>query len=203
MACFASQTPGFEVLPHLVRMISKGSPITLQELADEGSLPVADLESMLRSQPGTDWDEAGRLVGFGLTLRPTTHRFTVAGRVLYTFCATDALLFTHILGEPAVAESVCPVTSQPIRIDLTPGAVVSIDPPDAVVSQILNPALLGDLRHNICDQGHFFASADAADGWMREHPEGQVLTVEEAFDRCRRDVEELGWLPRSAQERAS
>ncbi|MGH3026309.1 MAG: organomercurial lyase, partial [Gaiellaceae bacterium] len=128
VAAFVSELPSFEVVPHLVRTIAKGAPVSIQDLADAASLPVGDVERMLRDQPGTDWDENGRLVGFGLTLRQTAHRYTFAGRVLYTFCATDALLFTHILGEPAVAESNCPTTSIPIRIELTPAAVVSMDP---------------------------------------------------------------------------
>jgi alkylmercury lyase len=198
IAGFVSELSGFEVVPYLVRVIARGLPVSIQELADTASLPVGDVERMLRAQPGTDWDEHGRLVGFGLTLRPTAHRYTIAGRVLYTFCATDALLFTHILGEPAVAESTCPVTSTPIRIELTPSAVVSIDPAGAVVSQLFSPSLLGDLRHNVCDHGHFFASTDAATGWVSEHPDGRVLTVADAFEQSRQDIEKLGWLAQPA-----
>ncbi|MGH2862055.1 MAG: organomercurial lyase [Solirubrobacteraceae bacterium] len=123
---FVSELPGYEVIPYLVCMIAKGAPVSIQELADVASLPVGDVERMLRAQPGTDWDEDGRLAGFGLTLRRTGHRYTVAGRVLYTFCATDALLFTHLLGEAAVADSVCPATSTPVRIELTPSAIVTV-----------------------------------------------------------------------------
>lgn len=34
------------------------------------------------TDPGTDWDENGDVVGFGLTQRPTAHRFIVSGRTL-------------------------------------------------------------------------------------------------------------------------
>lgn len=197
IAGFVSELSAFEVVPHLVRTIARGAPVSIQELADTASLPVGDVERVLRSQPGTDWDEDGRLVGFGLTLRPTAHRYTVAGRGLYTFCATDALLFTHILGEPALAESTCPATSVPIRLELTPGAVVSMDPAGAVVSQLFDRSLLADLRHHVCDHGHFFASAGAAAGWAREHPDGRVLTVADAFEQSRLDIEKLGWLPQT------
>lgn len=201
VASFVSELPGFEVVPYLVRTIAKGAPVSIQELADAASLPVGDVERMLRGQSGTDWDDDGRLVGFGLTLRPTAHRYTIAGRVLYTFCATDALLFTHILGEPALAESNCPATSVPIRIELTPRAVVSMDPAGAVVSQLFDRSLLEDVRHNVCDHGHFFASADAASGWASEHPDGRVLTIADAFEQSRFDIEKLGWLPQPATTR--
>jgi alkylmercury lyase len=55
-------------------------PVTLDRLAAASSWPVRDVESALRRHPGMDWDELGRLVGFGLTLRPTPHRFTFDGR---------------------------------------------------------------------------------------------------------------------------
>jgi alkylmercury lyase len=201
VAGFVAELPGYEVVPHLIRRIAKGTPVSLRELAETASLPVGDVERMLRGQPGTDWNEDGQLVGFGLTLRPTAHRYTVNGRVLYTFCATDALLFTHILGEPAVAESTCPFTSTPVRIELSPSAVVSISPASTVVSQLFNPSLLGDLRHNVCDHGYFFASMDAATGWVGEHPDGRVLAVADAFEQSRLDVEKLGWLPEPVRTR--
>lgn len=202
VASFLSEMPGFEVIPHLVRTIAKGQPVSIQEVADLASQPIGDVAQMLRSQPGTDWDDDGRLVGFGLTLRPTAHRFVAAGRTSYAFCATDTLLFAHILGEHAVVESVCPATSLPIRIELTPTAVVSIDPASAVVSQPrLDSTLLGDVRHNLCDHGHFFASGDAASGWTAAHPDGSVLTVAEAFEQSRRDIEQLGWLHQPAATR--
>jgi alkylmercury lyase len=195
IASLVPELPGYEVVPHLIRKIARGTPVEVQELAEIASLPLDHVEAMLRAQPGTDWDEDGRLVGFGLTLRPTSHLYTVAGRVLYTFCATDALLFTHILGESAVAESVCPSTSTQVRIELTPSTVGLVDPASAVVSQLFDPLLLGDLRHNVCDHGHFFASADAAADWAREHPDGRILTIAEAFEQARRDIKTLGWLP--------
>jgi alkylmercury lyase len=133
------------------------------------------------------------LVGFGLSLRPTEHRYTVAGRTLYTWCATDTLLFTVILGQPALAESICPATGQPIRLELRPDTVVSVEPPEAVVTQRHRGELVGDLRTDVCDHGHFFASPAAAATWSAEHPEGQVLGVPEAFDHSRAACEELGW----------
>lgn len=194
LARFISQLPGFEIVPHLVRLIAQGQPVPLTDLAASAGMPVADVETALRSQPGTDWDENGDVVGFGLTQRTTAHRFIASGRTLYTFCASDALLFPAVLGEPAAVTSSCPATGQPIRIELTPQAVLSVDPNDAVISQLHDPQFLGDVRANVCDQGHFFASADAASGWMNQHPGGRVLAISEAFEQSRLGCEELGWL---------
>lgn len=130
LASFISLLPGFEVVPHLVRLIAQGQPVALEELAASAGLPVADIEGMLCDQPGTDWDSDSRIVGFGLTQRPTAHRFVVSGQSLYTWCASDALFFPALLGEAAVVESACPATGRPIGIELASQAVLSIDPPE-------------------------------------------------------------------------
>jgi alkylmercury lyase len=193
-AIFISSVEGFEAFPHLVRLLARGTPVGINELAALAHRPEDEVDRLLRSQPGTDWDEEGRLVGFGLTLRPTQHRYTVSGPTLYTWCATDTLLFTVIIGKPAVAESTCPATGQAIRLELRPDAVVSVEPHDAVVTQRHRGELVADLRAEVCDQGHFFASPAAATAWATEHPEGQVLPVAEAFEHCRQACRELGWL---------
>jgi alkylmercury lyase len=193
-AAFISSVEGFGAFPHLVRLLARGTPVGIDELAALAGRPEDEVDRLVRSQPGTDWDEQGRLVGFGLTLRPTQHRYIVGGRTLYTWCATDTLLFTQIIGEPASAESTCPSTGIPISLDLRKRAVVSVEPADAVVTQRHRGELVADLRAEVCDHGHFFASPAAASDWATEHPEGQVLPVAEAFEQCRQTCQELGWL---------
>jgi alkylmercury lyase len=193
-AAFISSFDGFRAIPQLLRLLAQGGPVDLRGLADVGGQPDTGLERVLRAQPGTEWDSDGHLVGFGLTPRPTDYRFLVGGKTLYTWCASDTLFFTVILGEDTVAESTCPATGAPIRLEITPDGVRSVSPPDAVVSQRHREDLVGNLRFDVCNDGHFFASAAAASAWAAEHPDGQVLTIAEAFEECRASCEELGWL---------
>lgn len=192
---------GFELFPHVVRLLARGEPVDVEELAELAGWPVGDVEAVGRSQAGTEWDHDGRLVGFGLTLRPTAHRFTVSGRTLYTWCAADTLMFTMILGEQAVAESTCPVTGEPVRIGLSPESLLSVSPPGAVITERHGVDPVADLRGEVCDHGLFFAFPAAASGWAAEHPDGDVLAVAEAFDRARSACEALGWLGRKGVER--
>src|ERR1700740_1796075 len=112
----------------MIRLVAEGQPVELERLAAERGVTVDEIESWLRAQPGTDWDDSGQLLGFGLTQRPTRHRYIIDGRVLFTFCAADTLLFTPLLGRPASVESSCPTTGQTISVELTPQAVTSVDP---------------------------------------------------------------------------
>jgi alkylmercury lyase len=191
---FLSSFEGSPAIPHLLRLVARGQPVDLAELAAVSGQPAPVLERILVSQPGTEWDDDGRLVGFGLSLRPTAHRYLVGGQTLYTWCATDALFFTVILGTDASAESSCPATGQPIRLEITADALRSVSPPEAVVSQRHRGELVANLRADVCDHGHFFASEAAASAWVAAHPDGEVLSITDAFDQSRTACEDLGWL---------
>ena len=191
MANFIRQDAARFTVP-MIRLLAEGRPVALERLAAVSGIPVEEIESWLHAQPGTDWD-GGRLLGFGLTQRPTRHRYIVDGRVLFTFCAADTLIFTPILGRPASVESSCRATGEPIRVQLTPEAVTWVDPSTTVVSQVDLAGEASDIRGSCCDHGHFFASENAAQEWRHAHPDGDVRPVREFFaialDVCR----ELGW----------
>lgn len=97
-----------EFLPALIRLVADGEPVPLPRLAAAADVAEEWLAAWLRGQPGTDWDEQDRLLGFGLTQRETRHRFVVDGRELFTFCAADTLVFPPILGRSASVTSRCP-----------------------------------------------------------------------------------------------
>lgn len=189
-----SSFEGSAAVPALLRLIARGRPVDLVDLAAVSGQRAPDLERILRAQPGTEWDDEGRLVGFGLSLRPTAHRYVIGGHTLYTWCATDTLFFTVILGTDAVAESTCPATGQPVHLAITPDAVASVSPAGAVVSQRRRSHLVANLRTDVCNHGHFFASAPAASAWVAAHPDGEILSVADAFESSRTACEQLGWL---------
>ena len=190
---FLSRFPGIEFLPQAVRLLARGRPVALEEIAESAGVSVEQIEALLRGQPGCEWDTEGRLVGFGLTQRPTAHRLALPTGTLYTWCAMDTLFFPLILRARATAESRCPATSRSIRVELMPGAAPSVSPEQAVVSQILAHTVC-DIRAEVCDHGHFFASPQAAAGWADQHPDGRVLPVREAFAQAVRACEAMGWL---------
>ena len=133
----------------MIRLVAEGRPVALERIAAEADMSVEEIDSWLRAQPGTDWDDRGRLLGFGLTQRPTRHRYILDGRVLFTFCAADTLMFTPILGRPAAVESSCPTTGQTIRVELTPETATSVDPTTAVVSQVNLACGASDIRGSL------------------------------------------------------
>lgn len=191
---FIARQDGYTLFPDLLRLLAKGEPLPLETLARQSGESVGRVASVLGAQSGTEWDEEGRLVGFGLTLRTTPHQFVVDGHELHTWCATDTLLFTIILGRDTAVRSRCPATGHRVEIDLSPDGPRRIDPLGAVVSEICSADVGGDLRTVVCDHGHFFASATHAQGWLDEHVDGRVRSVSEAFRAARATCEALGWV---------
>jgi alkylmercury lyase len=184
---------GRELLPHAIRLLADGEPVALEQLAAAAGWSVEDVEAALGAQTSAERDDQGRLVGLALTLRPTTHRFTVDGRTLFAWCASDTLLLPVILDRPAVVESTCPQTGQPIRIELTPDGVERVDPPEAVMTAVRPRGRLADVRSATCSHGHFFSSIAATAAWTDAHPDGHIYPVEEAFRLDRQVIEQLGW----------
>ncbi len=124
----------------------------------------------------------GRIVGQGLTLRPTPHRFTVDGEELYTWCALDTLIFPALLDRPARVESVSPGQRRDDPRHHRSGCRCHRrhTPPSAVVS-LVNLEQITSIRSAFCNQVHYFASVDDATGWLSEHPGAEVVSVAEAY----------------------
>jgi alkylmercury lyase len=184
-----------QLLPHLVRLLATaGEPVTVEHAASTGGWTVEQVRAELARHPGVDWDTDGRIVGFGATLRPTPHRFTTGdGQTIYGFCASDALTYPVILARPGRIESTCPSSGQPIRVEVTPDRVVSVDPATAVVSRIRPDAAVADVRAEICALGNFFTSPQAAAEWAARYPHGELVPIAEDFQVNREAMAELGW----------
>jgi alkylmercury lyase len=175
---------GRNLMRTAVRLLSRGRPITITELAGIAGVDPADLANAPAGQD-IEYDDDRRIVGWGLTLNPTPHAFVVDGRRLYTWCAADTLMFPSILGCRAHVESTCPATGTAIRLTVDPATGVSdLSPATAVVSipatQDLDDARV---RSSCCNPGRFFATAGTADDWQVQQPRGTVLPVADAYPR--------------------
>lgn len=183
----------FKFLFQLARLLAHGEAVTVEELAAAGGWLLEEVRGDLQRQPSAEWDEAGRIVGFGLTLRPTPHSFRFNGRTVYGWCASDALMFPVLLGKAGIVHSTCRATCEPVHVQLAPNRVVSVDPPGAVVSEVRPTERVGDVRADICSLGHFFSSREAAAPWLNQYPQGQVNSVEYDFELHKEVLARMGW----------
>lgn len=183
---------GHEQLRGLLRqgilpLLARGRPVSMDDLGAQVGMAPADVDALLRSMPRVDFNDEGRLLGVGLTTRPTAHRFIIDGRTLYAWCALDTLMFAPILGVLARVESQCPATGRAVTLQVSPDGVSGLDPATAVAS-VVRPdgACITDVRSEFCDRGHFFVSAEAAAPWLHANHDGEVLAVADAFQLAQR-----------------
>lgn len=183
------------LLVPLLRLLVAGEPVTVDDLATATGLTVDDVRARLAASPDTEYDDQDRIIGQGLTLRPTRHRFTVAGEELYTWCAFDTLIFPAVLDRPASIESVSPASGDTIRVTVDPTAgVTSVEPATAVMS-LVGAGGTPSIRSSFCNQVHYFTSPEDAADWLADHPGSQMLPVAEAFELGRTVISGMLELP--------
>lgn len=181
---------GYALFHHLILLLAEGKPVSPARIAAVMERSSEELETILRQMPSIELDEEGNVVGAGLTLRPTPHRFTINDRTLFTWCALDALMFPGLLGQTVQVESPCATTGTPVRVKITADGVEQVEPPEAVVS-LVAPDASADIRRSFCDYVNFFSSNEAASAWLSKHPGAMTLPVKEAYQLGRRLAESI------------
>lgn len=165
----------------LLRLLATGDPVDVVSLVSTAGRSVEDTRTALARVPDTEYDDQGRIVGQGLTLRPTAHRFNLDSQELYTWCAMDTLIFPLLLDQEARVESVSPIGGRPVTLTVGPSGVRDVEPATAAVS-LIDPVDMTEIRSSFCNQVHFFGSADDADSWVEKNPGGEILPIAEAFE---------------------
>ncbi len=156
----------------VVRLLACGHPVTPERLASALQMTAEQVAGVLAGLADLEVDQSGNVVGWGLTLIPTPHRFRVQGQTFYTWCALDALTYPALLQVVASVESSCPVSGTPVALSITPTGVHGLTPPGSVVSLVIpgqGSACDGD-RKSFCNQSLFFRSKrDAAVAGILSH----------------------------------
>ena len=167
----------------LLTLLAEGKPVPKGAVARALGRPERDVVDLLAQVPSLEFDDAGDLVGAGLSLRPTVHLFEVGGRRLYTWCALDTLIFPAMLGRTARVTSPCAATGAPVRLLVSADGIDELEPAGAVVSLHLFEGR--DVRNAFCRDVNFFVSEQTAAEWLHTHPGTWVLPVAQAHSLAR------------------
>jgi alkylmercury lyase len=178
----------------LYRELARGAPVRREHLVSALGISASEVVAALDHNALaclTLHDEQKRIVGFGgLAVPSMAHRFTVGGRQLYTWCAWDALFIPELLDAVAQVESTCPETKSPIRLEVAPDGIKTVQPAGTVVSFLLPEVLrieetAAETMKSFCHKVHFLASPEAGRAWTARHPGTFVLSLAEAFTLAR------------------
>lgn len=175
---------GRELVPALFAQLGRGQPVAVTELAETVGWSEAQLVDYLGALWGIRFDEAGRIAGFwGLDTAPTQHHLGLPGRTLYAWCAWDTLFLPAFLGESALIESQCPLSSVPIRLEVGPGGVAWTRPEEIRLGLIPpdSQAVRAGVQEAFCCGVRFLGGLETAGRWQREHPDGYLLTPSQGY----------------------
>jgi len=175
-----------------LRLLARGEPVPLDRLAEAVGWPEEAVRGALQGDPAVEWDEAGRLIGWGLTLRPTPFRLEVEGRSLWTWCALDTLLFPLCLEREARVEASCARTGQSIRFVVSPAGIREIEPAEAVLV-LAAPESGASIRTAFCRRTVFLASPRLFQPGGPWDPVLALFSLPEAFRLAQRIMPYLRW----------
>ncbi len=177
------------------RALVNGEPLTIDELARLAEIPAFEVPKVLDQLRGfVHLDEEGRVVELlGLSLQCSATRFDATGHGVSTWCAWDSLFIPRVIGMKARIASHCPITKRLIQLVVAPGGVISTSSQEIRMSFLLRSETDQgcDVVGACCRQIHFLGSTQAAALWISNHPEGLILTLDEAWEIGRLFVDEF------------
>lgn len=162
----------------LLRELANGLPVSVRALAEASRQSLDQVDAALQQASDIEYEPAGDIVGYGITLRQTPHAFDVDGRRLHTWCALDTLMFPALIGKSARVHSLCPETGMSVSLMVDPHELCAVEPADAAVSLVVPKT---GIRQSFCCQVHFFSSRVAGDRWALRHAGIEVVSAEAAF----------------------
>jgi len=71
----------------LIRHLAAGQPVSAAHLAADIAMEEPAVSAVWQQRSDVAYDGDGQVVGFGLSLVPTAHQFTINSQTLYTWCA--------------------------------------------------------------------------------------------------------------------
>lgn len=179
----------FRLTYRTMQALAKGKPVSPDQLAKIWEMPLEQARSVLAGAVASgraEIDSQGDLVGGILSLTPTAHRISMAGKQLYAWCAYDAIYAPGVVGKSARIASTDPVTGESITMTITPAGVADVRPEGSVVSIVgTETDTRAGPKSPRCSQMLFFESRDSAHKWLQGRADVTILTMEEAFEIAR------------------
>ncbi|MGH3712816.1 MAG: organomercurial lyase [Micromonosporaceae bacterium] len=139
----------------------------------------------------TERNDAGDIVGLGVTLNATPHQMTVGDTVTWAWCALDTMILAIILDRPIDVASTAPGGTEVVRLQARPDGVGAIHPTGAVITWPARRANQVDLGSTsgiwatFCHHSFFFGSRDAAGQWAAGHEDIEILTPADGYTVAR------------------
>lgn len=184
------------LLIRMFHLLVDGHPVSrehaLNAVADLG-IDRARADALLDTW--TERDDAGDIVGLGITHNPTTHQMTINGKRMWAWCGMDTLIFAHILHTPITIESTTPGTGEVVRLHANASGVTALTPAQAVITQRIPSSDQVDLSSTtaiwgtFCHHNLFFPNQAQAEQWAAGRSNHGtdiiMMSIEDGYEAAR------------------
>ena len=169
----------WEFILKIHRELIKGFPLSKSEYYKIAELSNDKADVILQKMG--EVDAVGNVVAFaGLSVVPTTHRFEVNGKALYTWCVIDAILFTDWLDVNAHITSADPIDHSSIELEIDDNRLLWTKPYPLFISWVETIDTC-NIRGSLCNHVSFFASESTANQWLKNNDGGKILSIDDFF----------------------
>ncbi|HLZ69959.1 MAG TPA: alkylmercury lyase family protein [Dehalococcoidia bacterium] len=171
------------------------APAELRSVADAAGVGLdTALAELVRHDMLVTAAADGAILGaYPFSAVPTEHRVAILGRAtVFAMCAIDALGIPYMVQRAAAITSRDAATNEPLQVQIDPvTGRAAADPPSVIVFAGSSGGE-GTAAACRCPFINFFRSAEAADEYLRAHPEldGQILALDDAVAFGRRVFED-------------
>lgn len=176
------------LLNRMIHLLAQGSPLSkdnIQRTIAELGVDQEQADALIDAW--TERDEAGNVVGLGITYNPTAHRMTIDGAGMWAWCALDTLIFAHVLRQQITIESAAPGSNEFTRLEAGPEQVSHVEPAGAVVTWPIRGNDQVDMSTTtaiwgtFCHHSFFFPSREQAELWAAGREDIEILSLDEGF----------------------
>ncbi len=101
--------------------------------------------------------------------------------MLYTWCVVDAILFAEWLDVEVNVHSSDPIDSSLIELQINGGQLLWTTPYPLFISWVESVDTC-NIKGSLCNHVSFFASERTAKQWLKNNPDGKILTLEDFFE---------------------
>lgn len=172
-----------EFILKIHRELLKGTPVTRKSYY-QMTTPYKEKADAVLEKMG-ELDQQGNIVAFaGLSLTPTQHTFIVNGKMFYTWCVVDAILFSEWLDVSSHIFSNDPIDNTPIELKIEKDHLLWTNPYPLFISWVDSMDTC-NIRGSLCDHVSFFAGETTARRWQENNPVGKILSIDDFFESAK------------------
>lgn len=114
----------------LIRQLASGRPVARHQVEQAAARLTGDqAQAVALLDAHTEHNDAGDIIGLGLTLNPTAHQVTIGGTRMWAWCAMDCPELAVLLDKQITISSQPPGPGGAVRLHASPAGVSTVSPP--------------------------------------------------------------------------